>query len=76
MSKKKRNFAWSIYNGLIKAGKKVYAFHQEEGEYKGIFFYNNLERLPEKIDAAIISLNLKKNQSLLAELNRTGVKNY
>lgn len=74
MSKSRRNFAWSIHNGLVKAGKKVFPVHPEGGYSRGIQFYDSIESLPLTPEAAILSLNLKKHPGILPALRASGIK--
>ncbi len=74
MSKSRRNFAWAIYNSLIKAGKKVFAVHPGGGNSWGVQFYNSIESLPLLPGAAILCLNLKKQRGILPELKASGIE--
>lgn len=74
MSKKKDNFAWSIYKTFTGTGRKVYPLHPEGGERKGVSFFTKLEDLPEKPDACIVCTDLKKNNDLITMLTDSGIK--
>ena len=74
MSRSRRNFAWAIHDGLLKAGKKVFPVHPEGGYSRGIQFYDSIGSLPLTPAAAIISLDLKKQLGILSELKDSGIE--
>jgi predicted CoA-binding protein len=74
MSRSRRNFAWAIHDGLIKAGKKVFPVHPEGGYSQGIQFYDSIGSLPLTPEAAILSLDLKERPEILSELKASGIK--
>jgi predicted CoA-binding protein len=74
MSRSRGNFAWAIHDSLIKAGKKVFPVHPESGYSRGIQFYDSIESLPLTPEAAILSLDLKKQSRILSELKASGIK--
>jgi predicted CoA-binding protein len=74
MSRSRKNFAWSIYNSLVRAGREVFPVHPGGGEAKGIRFYDSLESLPGPPKAAILCLNLKKHDGILQRLKAAGIE--
>jgi predicted CoA-binding protein len=74
MSRRKKNFAWSIYKNFINAGRKVYVVHPEGGEKDGVKFYSALDDLPEKPEACIVCTDLKKNSELIPMLADSGIE--
>ncbi len=74
MSKDRKNFAWSIYEQLIEAGKRVYAVNPKEGSSRGAEFYNSLADLPEVPEAIILSLDPGSAKGMLEEIKDSGAK--
>ena len=74
MSKSRRNFAWSIHDSLVKAGKRVFPVHPEGGYSRDVQFYDSIESLPLIPEAAIIGLDLKKQDGILPELKASGIR--
>jgi uncharacterized protein len=74
VSRKKKNFAWLIYEQLEELGKRVYAINPDEGSFGGIRFYNSLSELPETPEAIILSLDLTKAKGILDEAKNSGAK--
>ena len=74
MSRSRKNFAWTIYDGFVKSGMPVFPVHPSGGEIKGVRFYDSLAALPRKVEAAVVSLNVSKADHLLSRLKENGVK--
>jgi predicted CoA-binding protein len=74
MSRKKKNFAWSIRKALTEAGKSVFPLHPQAGKTNRVEFYSSVDSLPGSPDAGIVCLNLKKHPDMLPELKKSGLK--
>jgi predicted CoA-binding protein len=74
MSRKRKNFAWSIHKALIEAGKNVFPVHPQGGKTDGVEFYSSVDSLPDSPDAGIICLNLNKHLDTVPELKTAGLK--
>lgn len=74
MSRRRKNFAWSIYKALTQAGKNVFPVHPDGGNSAGVQFYPSVNLLADVPEAGVVCLNLKKHKSLLPELMSSGVK--
>jgi predicted CoA-binding protein len=74
MSRKKKNFAWSIHKALTEAGKNVYPVHPRGGKTGGVEFYSSIDSLPESQDAGIVCLNMNKHTGLLPVLVNGGMR--
>jgi predicted CoA-binding protein len=73
MSKKRKNFAWSVYKSFANVKSKVYALHPDGGEKDGVNFYADIASVPEKPDACIVCADLKNNEKLLSDLFGSGI---
>jgi predicted CoA-binding protein len=73
MSRKRNNFAWSIYKTFTGAGRKIYPLHPEGGERNVVSFFKEFEDLPVKPDACIVCTDLKKHGDLIPRLSNSGI---
>jgi predicted CoA-binding protein len=74
MSKTKKNFAWSVYNGLVKAGLDVFPVHPEGGSSRGIEFFKTCAEIPGAPDAAVLCFDLTKSTDTLRALKESGIR--
>lgn len=74
MSRKKKNFAWSIHKALTDAGKSVHPVHLQGGESDGVQFYSSIDSLPGSADSGIVCLNLNKHSDMVPELKKGRIK--
>jgi predicted CoA-binding protein len=74
MSKTKKNFAWSVYNGMVKAGLDVFPVHPAGGESCGVEFFKTCAEIPGAVEAAVLCFKVRKSSDTLKELKESGVK--
>jgi len=74
MSRTKRNFAWMIYDGFVKAGARVFAVHPVGGKVRNIEFYSSLGSLPVPVDAAVLCFDMAISNNILKEMKDYGIK--
>ena len=74
LSKTRKNFAWAVYNAMVKSGKRVFPIHPDGGSVRNVQFYNSIKSLPQVPKAAVLCLNLKKHHAVLPELKASGIK--
>lgn len=78
MSKKRKNFAWAIYDEFAKRGLPVFPVHPSGGESRGVRFYDSLEAVPGHadgmVDAAVVSMKAFDAEDLLAGLKAGGIR--
>jgi len=74
MSRKKKNFAWSIYKAMKKLDRTIFAIHPYGGVSRGVQFYRSLAETDKLPDAVIVCLNIDKSNGLLDKLKEAGIK--
>jgi len=74
MSRKRKNFAWTIYGEFVKSGIPVYPVHPDGGEVRGVRFYDSVGAIPGKVDAAVLSMKAPKAVDLLPRLKAEGIR--
>lgn len=73
VSNNKDKFGNYIYDELLKKGIKTYPINPNLTEYKGQKCYQNLESLPEKVDALICSIKPEKVINILADAQKADI---
>ncbi len=75
ISMKKSKFGNYIYKELQAKGKNIFPLHHEMETYEGQKCYNNLDDLPENVNALIICTRPENSEVLLKQAVEKGIKN-